>query len=256
MISLRELQAAMAAALDGAPAAAAELIHAGGLAAGERIDVYANNAWSAFRNTLELAFPVVRRLGGEEWFRGAARAYRRAHPSRTGDLHWAGRDFAAFLRRELAGSGYDVIAAVAAFEWAYQEVLVAADPESLDLGALADVPEREYGALRFPLAPNCRLVASPYPVLDVWLAHRGEDEPRGIDLASGSQQVLLRRRHLEVELHRLDPATHALLAALASDAPLETASEAAFALDPDFPLAAVLQRQVALQVLTRARLAH
>jgi hypothetical protein len=138
-------------------------------------------------------------------------------------------------------------------------VLVAGEAPVFDVALLGTIAAEDYGALRFALAPATRLVASTYPVLDVWLANRDADAgPDGgyVDLAAGPQHVLLLRRDLEVELHRLAPATHAWLECLAGGATLAAACERAFARDPDFPLAATLQRHVALGALRGVRLVH
>jgi hypothetical protein len=254
MPSLRELQEAMGAAVDGDPSRAASLVFENGIAPEIRLDVYANNAWCAFRNTLALEFPTVARLGGDDWFRGTAREYRQRHPSRAGDLHHVGERFPEFLSGVLAGTGYEVIADVAALEWAFQEVLLASPATPLDLTALASVAPAE---IRFALAPDCRLFASAYPVIDVWNAHRDPDaEPAPVDLAAGAQRVLVRRAGADVEFRRLDAAHHALLAALDGGAPLAEAAERAFACDPEFDLAGALQRDVALAVLTSPRNPH
>lgn len=255
MPSLHDLQAAIAAAIDGDAARAAPLVVANGIAPEVRIDVYANNAWCAFRNTLALEFPVVQRLGGEEWFRGAAREYRRRHPSRAGNLHHVGEAFPAFLADELAGTGYEFIADVAALEWAYQEVLVAPSAPPFDASPLAGLAPGDPGAIRFALGSDCRLVASSFPVVDVWSANRDPDEePGAVDLSTGPQHVLVRRAGLEVEFRRLDAGRYAFLSALAAHAPLADAVARACAIDAEFDLAAALQRYTALGVLTSPHL--
>jgi hypothetical protein len=255
MSPLRETQARIAAALDGRDDGAAALIFANGIDGDVRLAVYENNAWCAFRNTLALEFPAVERLGGDEWFRGAAREYRRRFPSRAGNLHHVGEHFPAFLADTLAGTGYEVIADVAALEWALQEVQIAAQADGADVSWFAGLAPASFGAIRFVLGSDCRLVASAFPIVDVWSAQRdvGGDPPH-VDLAAGPQRVLVRRAGLDVEFRRLDAAHHAFLAALAADAPLDGASAAAFAVDPEFDLPAALQRYVALGVLTSPHL--
>jgi hypothetical protein len=247
---LAALQAAFAAAVDGDPRAAAAMIRAGGLAPAERLAIYANNAWSSYRRAMELSFPAVRRLGGDDWFVGAVREYRRRHPSRSGNLQGVGAAFPAFLGAELAGTPHEVFADVAALEWAYQEVLVAPDAPPLDLARLAAVPEADYPRLVFVLHPACRVFASRWPAVAVWRGHRDpDDEAPAIDLDAGPERVLLRRRELDVELHPLAPATHAFLAAFARGAPLAEAAADALAVDPAFDLGVTLRDQVALGVL-------
>lgn len=256
MHSLREIQGSLAAALAGGdPAAAGRLLRGSPELAAARIAVYANNSWMAFRNTLELSFPAVARLGGPEWFSGAARSYRAGHPSRSGNLQGVGGSFPAFLAKQLAGTAHAVIADVAALEWAYQEVLVAPEPTPFDPRVLAAVPAERCAELCFPLAAACRLVSSPWPVLAIWRANREEAEPvPTIDLDAGGDRLLLRRAGLEVELTRLDEAEWIFLAALAAGRTLGVAAERAGAGDPAFDLAAVLERHVRRGTLATATL--
>ena len=95
MASLRELQRSFAAALRD-PAAACAVLPPANLA------VYRNNAHSTFRAALELTYPVVRRRVGDDYFRQLCAHYRERFPSRSGDLHWAGRDFAGIPRRVIS----------------------------------------------------------------------------------------------------------------------------------------------------------
>jgi hypothetical protein len=251
--TLRELQARFARALDGDPGAAETLFLGDGVAAVERIAIHANNSRAAFRTALELSFPVTRRLGGEAWFAGAAGTYRQSRPSRSGDLQPAGAHFPAFLAARLAGTAHEVIADVAALEWACECAAAAPDGPPLDLASLAAVPAERHGELRFGLHPACRLVDSPYPIVEVWEANRSADEPRPVALDAGAQYALVCRRDV-VEVHRVDAATFVFLRLIAAGSTLERAVAGATAIDADFPLAALLPRLAALGVLGPARL--
>jgi hypothetical protein len=256
--SLRELQARFARALDGDSAAAvppgdpSALCRDDGLPAHERVAIYANNSRAAFRHALALTFPVTRRLGGEAWFAGAAGSYRQSRPSRSGDLQEAGERFPAFLAVRLAGTAHEAIADVAALEWACECAATASDGVPLDLAALAAVPADRHGQLRFELQPACRLVASSFPVVDVWEAHRVDGEPPPVDLDAGPQYALVCRRD-EVEVHRVDAAAFAFLQRLVAGDTLERAMAEATAIDANFPLADWLPRLAALGVLGPAR---
>jgi hypothetical protein len=254
MPSLRDTQGAFAAALAGADGSAAgRYILGGTLPVAERIAIYANNSWMAFRNALELSYPAVARLGGPEWFSSVARRYRTRHPSRSGNLQYVGADFPAFLAAELADTSYAVVADVAALEWAYQEVLVAPDARPFDAAMLATVPAAAYAQLRFPLAATCRLVSSRWPILAIWQANRDETAPVPvIDLDAGGDRLLLQRTRLEVELRRLEAGEWAFLEALAAGLSLGTAGDRAAAVQPAFDFGLALGRHVRLGVLATA----
>lgn len=273
MHSLRELQLAfLDAVLADAPERAVPLLrapagHDAAAAASAqrvRVGVYAHNVVANAAHALGLGFPIVRALGGREWFEGTVREYLRAHPSRSGDLHGLGERFPQFLAARLGDGPHAYFADVARLEWAYQQVVVAADAAPLDLAALATVPAERHAELVFVPHPASRLVNSAWPILDVWRAHRvaagrgsgGATAPRPtpepapdaepdaepalaspVDLAGGAQRVLVVRRADHVELA---PATADEAAFYAACAAGTTLGEAVDALGADFPLGATL----------------
>ncbi len=252
MLMLRELQRAFVqgALSDAAPVAITAQIIGDGIAPDRRLAIYRNNAVAGFLKTLQATFPTIVRLSGEDWFRQVGRNYLHHYPSRSGNIHYIGEHFATFLGAELAGSSYEYFADVARLEWAYQEVLVAADHPSCDLSALALVPPADYGALRFSTHPAMRLVHSGFPVLAIWRANQPDaasDEKIALD--QGSSSVLLIRRADHVELRELPRAEFALLAALAHGECLEQAAERALEADPGAALNAALGRIVSLGAL-------
>jgi len=249
---LRDLQRAFVqgALSDSAAAFLCAQIIEDGIAPERRLAIYRNNAVEGFLKTLQATFPTIVRLSGEDWFRQVGRQYMRRFPSRSGNIHYVGQQFATFLQAELAGSDYEYFADVARLEWAYQEVLVAADHPSFDLSALALVPPTDYGTLTFSAHPALRLVHSQFPVLAIWRANQPDatsDEPIALD--QGSSSVLIIRRADHVELRELPPAAFALLAALVRGESLEEAAERALEIDPGIALDAALGRVISLGAL-------
>lgn len=252
MLMLRDLQRAFVegALSDSASAFLRAQIIEDGIAPERRLAIYRNNAVEGFLKTLQATFPTIVRLSGERWFRQVGRSYMHRYPSRCGNMHYIGQQFAAFLEAELAGTDYQYFADVARLEWAYQEVLVAADHPSFDLSALALVPPTDYGALTFSAHPAMRLVHSQFPVLAIWRANQPDtaaDEPIALD--RGSSNVLVIRRADHVELRELPPAAFALLAALVRGDSLEQATECALEIDPAVALDAALGQIVSLGAL-------
>jgi hypothetical protein len=252
MLMLRDLQRAFVqgALSEAAPALLCEQIIGDGIAPERRVAIYRNNAVEGFLKTLQATFPTIVRLSGENWFRQIGRQYMRRYPSRSGNMHYVGEHFATFLAAELAGSTYEYFADVARLEWAYQEVLVAADHPTFDLNALTLVSPADYGALTFSTHPAMRLVHSRFPVLAIWRANQPDAvSDERITLDQGSSSVLLIRRADHVELRELPPAQFALLAALVRGGSLEQAAEHALEIDPRVALDAALGRIVSLGTL-------
>jgi hypothetical protein len=251
MTELRDLQQVFAQALAGGGHAAVEpLIVGHGLSAAARTGIYENNVRTTFRNTMQIGFPATARLVGTEYFRQLVEAYQDLYPSRSGNLQHVGADFAAFLAQRFDSSSFEYLTDVAAIEWAYQEILVAPEPLPLDVGALGTIPEADYDALRLRLHPAARLLRSRFPLARIWRANREETlDATPIDLGAGGDQLLLLRRSLDVEIHRLDAADYAFLDALAGGSTLVDALDTAANADAQADPAPMLGRYVALGVI-------
>jgi hypothetical protein len=212
MASLRELQRSFAAALRD-PAVECPV------APPARLAIYRNNVAANFRGALEASFPVLRRRVGDDFFRQLAHHYRERFPSRSGDLHWVGRDFAAFLAAHLADGDYAWLADLARLEWAREDAAVVAVAPPVGADALAVFPAEQLEHLRFTLQPSLRLVESPYPVFSVWLANQMENAPP-VDQSMGPEQGMALSRIDGVEVARLGPDVFSYLSALAAGATL------------------------------------
>lgn len=258
MRSLRDLQREFA---DGVLLDAADpictAIAAHGIAPARRLNIYRNNVREGFLKTLAATFPVIERLAGRDWFRQTGLAYLRTHPSTSGNLHYVGQRFAAFIDAQLAGSAYGYFADVARVEWAYQEVLVAADHPALDIDALRHVDPERFGALRFETHPALRLVASAYPVLAIWQANKtNSTNDLAIDLNAGPSRLLIVRREDHVELRELPPAEFALLDAFTRGCTLDAAVQYALDTHAEFDLGTALARCLQLGAIVDFASAH
>jgi hypothetical protein len=205
----------------------------------DRMAVYRNNTRHNFRKALELTFPVLHRRVGDDFFRQLAHEYRAAHPSRSGDLHWVGRDFPAWLDVRLAGSDYAWLAELARLEWACEEASVAARHEPIGLEVLACIPGELLENVELLFQPCLRLVRSSYTVWSVWQANQGDDAGIPVDLAAGGECCVVACSEERVAVYRLDATDFALLELLVQGSPLGHAVSTSAA------DAAVLQRLLA-----------
>ena len=148
--------------------------------------VYHDNHRTNVRHALELAYPALRRLVGDEYFAQLVAQYLASTPSRSGDLHHTGAKFAPFVHAHFwtpdAAPRHACLGDVATLEWAWQEVFVAEDAPTLDPAALASIDESSWPALRFGLHPACRLVGSRYPIYALWIANRDTAGDAAVDL--------------------------------------------------------------------------
>ncbi len=212
MASLRELQRSFAAALRDPDTACAVLPLA-------NLAIYRNNARVAFFSALELTFPVVRRRVGEDYFRQLAMHYRENSPSPSGDLHWAGREFASFLDEHLRGGDYAWLADLARIEWSRAECSVASALPALSASALAKFAAEDFEHLVFGLQPALKLHSSSYPVVTVWLANQTDNAPP-VDQSLGFERAMVLTRVDGAVVRHINERMFSFLSALQAGVPL------------------------------------
>ncbi len=253
MPKLRELQLNFAAAImDGVQEGFDRCILSNGLNGAGRMQVYRNNILLNLTGALKAVYPAIHRLVGDGFFRYAAAQYIARYPSRSGDLHQFGREFAEFLDAFTPAAELPYLPDVARLEWAYHSVFHAVRHAPLDLGMLAKVPPNKQEALHFQLHPAAYLLQSAFPILRIRQSNQDdstEDSP--VDLAEGGVKLLVFRReeNLDIEFHLLGDGEFNFLYTLANDDSFSVACERALNAQPDFDIVACFSRHVLQGVL-------
>ena len=241
--SLERVQVDFAWALvDRAATARIAFASAGGAdRAAERLALYRGNIAAACEKALANAFPVVRRLVGDEFFGALARAYGLAHPSVSGDLNRFGEQFPDFVVAFEHTQALPYLPDVARLDWAAHRAHYAADATAPARERVGAMPPDELLACRFGLHPACEWIDSPFAIASVWFAHQpqGADQwPRAVDRP---EIALVVRRQWQVEVLRSSAGEIAALTQLRSGADMEAAIAAGLHADAafDFPKALV-----------------
>jgi hypothetical protein len=158
------------------------------------VDVYRNNYHENLQDALAGAYPVIKQLVGDDFFRTMAREFIQHHPSRSGNLHHYGAELANFVAtfspvRELA-----YLADVAQLEWACHVAYFAPDKENKVLSKLAQISTEQYANLIFQTHIASQIICSSYPIVKIWHAHQLGAEPNfQIDLEQGGDCALVSR---------------------------------------------------------------
>ncbi len=193
----------------------------------KRFDVYRNNVFASLIDALQDAFPVIRKLLGDEFFRALAREFITASPPRSPVLLEYGGGFAHFITGFEPLREMPWLADIARLERAWLKAYHAADATPLGADELAALAPEQFACLRFTMHPSIQLVTSKWPVLDIWLANQEGAEAQEIDLDSGARNILVIRAREQVELYMLTPGNEVLITALQKGQRLEQANMAA-----------------------------
>jgi hypothetical protein len=255
MPTLRDVQHAFRAALlDEDETGATRAILGDGLTPSARLAVYRHHVLTTLTAALESAYPVVCRLVDRALFGWVADRYIRRHPPAGPVLNEFGDSFAEFLAGFPACRELPYLRDVARLEWALHAAQHAEDAVPLDLQRLAEMLPETVPRLVFTFDPSLSLLASPWPIDQIWRANQPDVAPETIvDLAAGGACLEVRRDGDDVSVRGLDPGTHAFRAALATGAPLGDAVVAAAQVAQEFDLAAALQALFAERLVTGFR---
>jgi uncharacterized protein len=193
-----------------------------------RMAVYRSNVHANWGGALAGAYPVVRRIVGEDFFEALAREYASACPSTSGDLHEYGGQLAEFLAAHADTQDLPYLPDVARLEWFAHRAHYAADPSPFDISRPTDAR----------LAPACALLESDWPLAQIWEAHQDGGEPAAVDLRAGPDRVLVHRKGWRVAVRSLRPGEYRFLERLGAG--LGSALEAAVAEEVAFEPRAAL----------------
>ncbi|WP_292932487.1 DUF692 family multinuclear iron-containing protein [Noviherbaspirillum sp.] len=215
----------------------------------QRLALYRGNLTGNWDKTLSSAYPVLKKLVGEEFFTALVRAYGKAYPSRVGDLNQFGAEFPHFLETFAHVADYPYFPDMARLEWMLHRAHYAPNADAIDPGKLMQLQPEQLDGARFILHPACRLFASTWAVVELWQAHQTDldaEFPREIAHAS---HALIVRPQWKAGVLPLTQAEHAALMALQQGHALGTALDAALAVDADFDFGAYLQQCLRHKVL-------
>lgn len=185
-----------------------------GTPATRRFAVYRNNVAASLTEALETAFPLLRRLLGDDFFRAMAGVHLRAHPPRSPLLMHYGADMPAFLASFPPVAHLPYLPDVARLELARRAAYHAADTAPFDPATLGTT---DLTSLRLIPAPHLHLIRSRYPLHAIWTANTGG--PTG-PLPPGPQSVLVTRPGLDPVVDLLTEPDADTLSALLTGTPL------------------------------------
>jgi hypothetical protein len=157
-----------------------------------RFNVHRNNFVVSLIEALEATFPAVRKLVGEVFFKGCARAFIDAEPPTSPVLLLYGRGFGDFLDRFEPARSVPYLGDVARLEWARLRSYHAADVAPARIEALAALARADGGDARFMLHPSFALIRSRWPVVTLWSACTGDGPEPDVDMARGEDGIVVR----------------------------------------------------------------
>lgn len=220
------------------------VVNPGGEAATRRYDVYRNNVAVSLSEALETAFPVIRKLLGEQFFKAMAGVYLRLHRPSSPLMMFYGEHMPQFLSRFEPVKKYPYLADVARLELAMRHAYHAADAAPLAADRLGAVAPEELMAVRFTFAPAVHVLRSDYPIYSIY---RANTDPAAPKPQMQAEAVLITRLQFDPQQHLIDGPAATCIETLMEGEPLGVAMTRA---GNDLDLGAVLGLLLAQGALT------
>ncbi|GAB4069069.1 putative DNA-binding domain-containing protein [Ancylobacter sonchi] len=215
----------------------------------KRFAVYRNNVVVGLIETLKAAYPVVRRLVGEEFFSAMARLYVVAEPPASPIMLDYGAGFPAFITRFEPAAVLAYLPDVGRLERAWVEAYHAAEASPLSPAALGHVPPGDVPTMRLTLHPSVRIVRSAFPIVSIWQANVGGNDAGTVDIDAGGEDALVARPEAEVEIRCLPAGAAAFMEALRAGSPIVDAMKKGLFASPRFDLATALRGMIEANVI-------
>jgi hypothetical protein len=214
------------------------------------VDVYRNNYHENLQDALAGAYPVIKQLVGDDFFRTMAREFIQHHPSCSGNLHHYGAELANFVATFSPARELAYLADVAQLEWACHVAYFAPDEESHVLSKLAEISTEQYANVIFQTHLASQIICSAYPIVKIWHAHQPRVEPNfQIDLEQGGDCVLVSRVADAVQVNEILASEANWLRQIQQGVCLGDATDSVLAQGGEFDLQATLIKLVIQNVL-------
>ena len=188
-----------------------------------RFAVYRNNVAVGLIATLEMRYPVTRRLLGEVFFRALARAFIVERKPASPVLIHYGIDFPTFIETFAPVRDVVYLSDVARLENAWVEAYHAAEATPLGLAALSTMAPERLGGAVLSFHPSARLLRLAHPAASIWAAHQEHGEPRTPE-GWTPEDVLVVRPNADVAVRVLPPGGYDFATALMAGASLAEAA--------------------------------
>ena len=193
------------------------------------VAIYRNNYRGALLAHLAQSYRVCYQLVGDEAFNFIARKFVAETPSLTQDINFYGSEFVEFIlglvETKSSWQHLNYLPDVANLECLLHHLYYTPSSPSADLSQLpALMQSLDPDTLILSLPDQLCLLATNYPVVEIWQAHKNDEFDRlataTINLDSVQQQywLIVRNTALQIEFHPLNAGDYHLLSGIGEEA--------------------------------------
>jgi len=191
----------------------------------ERLSVYAGGYVARTREALAQMYEAVRHVVGAHVFAELARRYAARHPSHDYNVNLRGRHLPEFLTTDPLTEQLPFLPDLARLERFISQAFHAFEAPPGNLTRLGELSLETWSTMRIIFQPSVGVLASAWPIVDIWEARTRPREEVDIDLINRPQRALVFRQGLTVRCERVDEPQHRLLDGLLAGRPLGAVCE-------------------------------
>ncbi len=167
-----------------------------------RIEVYRNNVFGNFDSVLEMIYPAIKQLVGEDYFNNLCHQYHQQYPSQSGNLNEYGKYFSRLIGNLKNQHKLAYLQNLASLEWQYHLACFAKDVAVFEIEKFQKLNQKDLFKIKFKLHPSCRLIFSKYPVYDIW--QFTQKKKKKLNLKNlHPQYILIERSNWQTNIHHL-----------------------------------------------------
>lgn len=133
------------------------------------LNVYQNGYYLRLLEVLEIDYPMLRKILGDDTFYAWGRAYIKAYPSHRFSVRHFGENFYKFLKDYPQAEPFH--SEMALFEWYLEDCMDAEDAPHLTIEELSKIPPENWIEISFTLHPSVASLPLYYNVGIIWSAH-------------------------------------------------------------------------------------
>jgi len=175
------------------------------------LEIYQRNLLASAERALQITFPTVLQLMGEELFKHATKNLLQKTPPSKGDWALWGDEFPALLRAMQQLEYYPYVADCAELDLVRHKLERAKDSE-MDMASLQLLAELEPDDIKIVLTENLKLFSSDFPIVDIYQGHVEPQKNESTWLQQAKtklenrqgQKVLLYRPQFKAQVRVLD----------------------------------------------------
>ncbi len=215
-----------------------------------RLHVYRNNVLEKLVKALEITYPTVHVLVGDDFFKQITRLYVRKNPPIEGCVNLYGEQFPSFIANLSEASSLPYIHDVALYDWFFNAAFYAKNDESLDVNIFQSIPPEQLSNITFTCLSSLHLIDSDYPLTSIreFCDVEVQKSDKMLNIDEGGEKLLLYRPHLKIKVLYLQDDEFLMLQYLKQGHTIGQSLEAVMPSYNDFDFQKFLQKMFDLQV--------